>query len=951
MSLDSKIPTANVVVSLINKPISDIINFTKNPKRDPAANSYLFKIVNDNIVKFVHEFNFQDSGGQDIGSTITLEIVDPEVAFETTLFGFSAELPFTDKQLKLYAQQATDELAFRRKLKTFLDKYNDFDLGPVDAYPLASLETHIPTNRIPGVVIENGVAYLKNDATFSTTQKIPSEDTIRSYGQIDDADNVKIYIPEYPEDNDSFYQKLKTGMVNSLKITDLEARDIAKRIYDSAKNSQLYKLPDTRVITPQDPRRDFTLEVDQTFSEKSLSSLYEDLGLNNLDSVTAPQPYFYFYYGLGDNPAAWTGPVMAQFTSAKYDYSFGSERKSISLTFTTGYNWAAFSKLSLDNRGFKTVIDPRYRLAAIFELDKDGTLGSKKNTIHTIIKEVISDYLRACTDKNMNVEVILPDLDKIINTGIGGAIKERTITGSDETAKGLLRAYQLSKVLNDMGFSTAIVPAYKQSISSKFIDRRRIPEDPITEDNIGLPVDVKAKNTIKNLAGYSQEHLLADYQSHKIKNFGLLIGIGKTGAETFGDPLRKILAGINNKLVGISTELSVIEDPAFIQKYKEYLDDTKIPNNINTAYPLIVFGDSYTVENYFYGKKYYEDLKLFELKGGEVISTGKLTDEQAAKKEIENSRGKDQFLTDLDSRKFSKHYRQAIAAPYFLKTTSLPGFESFTTFPSEEYELEEDTKTNLKIAKIPLFKAGVKESNILDMKMMFDDYYTVALSKLWTERESVNIVINSNPPESTSTTLPESFDEKLIPRLIDQIKYFRLHKEKIDEDLIEIDFKTVLDEAGKSERFQTLKDTEEGNQEIVNLIVHLASKIKEDNQLSKVQNISVKIPTAGGPNPYLAYFNLFSDLVNNVIHGYVRTVPFYFLTGTKNSMPPVFLITEEPTLPPYHKKGFVSRVFNGYYRVFGFRHTITTSDLYSEFNLIKDIKLEMPSIFSYKKKT
>ena len=154
----------------------------------------------------------------------------------------------------------------------------------------------------------------------------------------------------------------------------------------------------TEIVGPSDPRFIRGVEI---IKELSFSSVFSDLNLNIdlKDASVLPTPYFYFYYGIGDNPNQWSGPIASQLVNARYNYSVDNGKKSIDMEFATTYNFPAFSKLSLDKRGFLTSIAPKFRGAQIFEASpgKAATLVKYRTKyLHSVVTGVIKDYIKTC---------------------------------------------------------------------------------------------------------------------------------------------------------------------------------------------------------------------------------------------------------------------------------------------------------------------------------------------------------------------------------------------------------------------------------------------------------------------------------------------------------------------------------------------------------------------------
>lgn len=988
----TKIQTANVVVALGNVPLPDVVKFANSISKD--SSNYLFRIISDNIIKFVHEFNFEDS--KDIGSKITLEIVDPEVAFETRLFGNTAQLPFSSQQLKEFANLRKNELDKRRKIKKILEKQEEFltqnntydgfilgDTGKVD-------EAGSPIFQSEGRLISYGEIVGGGDLTswgdapnYSLINANPdslfgstaAEVEFLAMGGSPNGQKIRVAAPT--AENSPFFKKLKdTGLVLQLDagLSEDEANEIISKLYQEAKKSGLYKTEETGVLKIKNTANNdffktltekYYAEGKEIFDTSSLDSLYPSLGLDGLENENPPLPYFYFYYGLGANEANWTGPICAQFTKATYDYSFSNDKKTVTLTFTTTYDFPAFSQLSLEDRGYMTRVDPVYRLLTKLT-PSNPTLFfglnnlARDNTFHHILNKVIVDYIQACTNNIVNVEVLLPDLNKIFNIELPTIINALQSEGGSDLSdserrkqSSILKAHQYIKVLSDMGFSTGLIfeDSYEQIYANNpFINQ--VPYATWQDLNRGSIIpNSPLANAVRNFGGYAQEGFLETFTEKKPSTeVGVTVGIGKSINESYAAPLKRIIDGINNKLKGLSMTFELIDDSQLVNKIIEYRRSKNIPvDNLSPDKPLIIFGDDHLIQQYFYGKKYYEDLELFSEQSRTEWS-GNLTIEQSLSKYVSTNKNKDTYLTPFDLKKYDAEYRRLVAAPYFLKTNNITNYENFYSYPKDEYQLDETTRVNINKAKIPLFKAGVKESNILDLKLNFNDFFTVALSKLWVQKDGLNVVINSNPSNPVDRKLLNSFDAKLIKNIENQIKTENIDAQGQLKSDVQIDLSKVINMAGQDPKFAPIKDTDEGRDALMNLLIHVSKNISATQKDPTKQKISVSVSNYTGHNAYLAYLNLFSEIVNSTINGYVRTLPIFFLTGTKTSMPPILLITEEPNLPPYNKKSFVSRTFNGFYNIYGFRHTVSSDDVHSEFFIMKDIRLELPEIFNYTKK-
>ena len=69
----------NVIVSNEPKSVEEIISIVKSGNRILKEDLLLFSNLNDNIISFEHQYNFNEKGNK--GSLIKLEIIDPEKVF------------------------------------------------------------------------------------------------------------------------------------------------------------------------------------------------------------------------------------------------------------------------------------------------------------------------------------------------------------------------------------------------------------------------------------------------------------------------------------------------------------------------------------------------------------------------------------------------------------------------------------------------------------------------------------------------------------------------------------------------------------------------------------------------------------------------------------------------------------------------------------------------------
>jgi len=890
MSNPQKVP--NIVVSLLNRPKEQAIAYVN--AGDKNSSEYMFRLANDNIVSFSHSYNFDKGDGDNIGNLITLELVDPENVFEYSIFSNYDLLTKNQKQI---AEMRKDSISELNRLIRIRD-------------------------ALKGLITPSNID--KQFNTYNLRQVTPPG-TNKLFPKYEKVENIQ-EVAETTFFNE-LENKIETAILNSAD-TQLNSKEYAKVIVETIRKQNTVKFVFDQKEFTGNPQNNY-LSTSASVTSGTIDTLLTDLNLDNLEQKLqiTPTPYFYFYYGLNDNPNEWTGPVAAQFTDAKYNYSYESGRKSITMSFTTTFDWPAFSKLALDVRGFTTTVPPVYRSLGTASINTGftanyGSLTSSLNfdKLNTVLIETISDYIKKITSNNTQVLVILPDLDKIIQSSFKNYIDALKLDGTPFT-NFAYKADAYARLLEDLGFSAN----YFENIHNI---------------KTGAIIDTNPKIN-KNYRGYAQGNLIDAGSYSKSEDLILGVGIVKDITQSFRDPLQKIMVGIKNKTSIIDPAFEVIDDLQFVDAFVKHL------NGVNSTYknvfqsdkPIVIFGDRYLIEKYLYGKKFYI------LNG--IVQEGRTTTEAkdpnqpladfnsyVARAVAENS-GDDLLSQDMKSI-FNDDYIKNIASKYFLKVETCQKVNSsLYTSPTDVLALPNVTES-LKVARIPIFKSGVKESNVLNIDLNFNDFYFVALKSVWSQSEILNLVSNDSPntPSVNKNDL-DSFTEAELNKIREQAKLISIAKNK-DLDIVEL-FQ-FIDTDSEFSTFKKQTDVEKGEQ--LQLLLKI---IQQENQ-----SLKIIVGSHENINSYLTMLSLFSTLVNRAYQGVVKTLPFFHISGTALSTPPILLLLEEVNTPPYTSKGFITRALNGLYQIRGFKHTISTEDICSEFYIVKSIQLDMPISFGGK---
>jgi len=920
MSYSQKIDVPNVVVSFINRPLTDAIQFIKSGARENSG--YLFRIPNDNIIKFTHSFNFNKSEGDDIGAKITLETIDPEGVFESTLFGNSGELPFSDSTLKKLRDDAYADILKRVQLREKLEK---FDFSSIQFFPEKQ---------------DSLVRTVSEDSTYYTLK----------LGKVSLGNDLQSYLGD-KELADSIIKKLEDKKIYK-RITTKEKETPSDNSVD------LEKLNSIRLLSRQNPlfvnNAPFQ-GVIETLSEKSLSSVYSDLNLNVdlKDASALPTPYFYFYYGLKDDPNQWTGPVAAQMTNARYNYAAENGKKSIELEFATTFNFPAFSKLALDKRGFLSTLKTPIRLCQV--INPETTTGNytldttriATQGLQLCVKNVITDYIRSCTTQDINVIILLPDIEKIISEiAINYFSTYETSTVNPNPFKlNALKTDAYIMMYKDMGFS---VSRLNIGDIESFNTANNINE-------LGAPLKLK-DTTIGNYSVGNGSDALSFYQNTKEikRNNSIFVGLSlkKDLSESFKKPLERLISGMSNKISPNQICLEIIDNLEFVKEFKQYCSNTNglttYAKTINEKMPIVVFGDKYLVEKYLYGKKYYELENILERRERTLSKnvTDGLSYEDRLLKYASEAKTANSYLHSFDNLIFSDKYIINLASKWFLKRQNVAATNNFSTFPYGDYALKNDKRLNLKNASIPIFKSGVTESNVLNIDLNLNDYYFAMLRSVWQSKDTLNLIHNSNGPQIKQDQLNSFITSGSLDDL--KLKVGIANTSIPAPDSLELGqvFKVLLEDS----KFLSLSEKEKESG-INDIVMFLAQQLEQQRNtpstpaaLQSSGKIKIIVGSHENVNPYLQYLTMFSKVVNNAFLGYVKTLPIFYLSGPANSLPPIILLLEETNVPPYDRKNFITRSFNGMWSILGYKHTISNDELSSEFWIVKDIRLEIPLV-------
>ena len=247
--------------------------------------------------------------------------------------------------------------------------------------------------------------------------------------------------------------------------------------------------------------------------------------------------------------------------------------------------------------------------------------------------------------------------------------------------------------------------------------------------------------------------------------------------------------------------------------------------------------------------------------------------------------------------------------------------DSFLQFASSK---EEDDKIKEMFTKvgIPVFRSGVKKSNITNLQLdMNPHYFTTLLMSYGYDQTKLG------PTNATSPQAPALFglnggDVKGVARA-----FARLKNQAILPFVLDPDKKLEIAKNASANLAQALK----------NIFVIMNKK-----------GPVIKYDTETGGTPAQLTEDLLARLMSLFMRGGIRTLPLFSLAGWKAINRPVYLLVKENRLKNFSNgffkendevlkrfKPVLSQLYSGFWTIFGFRHVITSTDCYSEFTIIK----------------
>ena len=245
-------------------------------------------------------------------------------------------------------------------------------------------------------------------------------------------------------------------------------------------------------------------------------------------------------------------------------------------------------------------------------------------------------------------------------------------------------------------------------------------------------------------------------------------------------------------------------------------------------------------------------------------------------------------------------------------------------------------------AGLPIFRSGKKNSNILSMKADLKPYYFAGLfTNFLAERGSAltagsgKLVSSKNIKEKNIDTVQKedstaSEDQKIV-------EMFQSINPATKEALNALNSIT-------EQEFGFKISSEEDYRDFLNLMMQITAGDSTSVPGNEGNPITTVIPSTGGRSAFLAVKDMVDHISQQTIQATIKTLPFFKLSGIQSLARPVIMdireiqVASTPYSDNYNESqgnAFSTRIYSGFWNLFGFRHFISNKECFSEFTLYK----------------
>lgn len=562
----------------------------------------------------------------------------------------------------------------------------------------------------------------------------------------------------------------------------------------------------------------------------------------------------YFYYGVGSDPKDWAGPILGYLDPMRIVYgTFSSGRR----TFILEY-WPVVPTYKAVGTLAQKTTNTSFIQIPVFSFSSGGGASPGVATpigkFHENIEKLFINFAKSIYTADSEVLPLFPDFDQILDKA-----KSILITAANNSVP--------SEYAQKKWTSSELQTMYREAL--QLLGFTVITSQEALTDNIGDKDPSIGDGTVHGTYGgpANRQNLEQAKQKADSSKTVMYISLTKDSSESYEERLKRFFQNITRMYdspggpyLGIENNLNFVKSLATINK----------PNvKISGQKPVVVIGDAKLVFNFLHSG--------------------------SAKKEssLRNS------LNPADNSAYSKGFMKSSIDKNKLDVTN-------TIFDDK----------NSKDSSIPIFKIGVGDPNVLDIKMDLNIYLYYALTNIWNNNANVlnsthNKVGTGNSPllKSPNTGIPtamQSVFQKVITFLQSSI-----------EDIFNLPPSTLSSDITKF--YSSLQ------------------KIISNNPAIPTKNImSSQTPWFLSTNKQISFASLVGlELQKATYDGTIKTPPFFKFNSPDLMAQGCYLIYEDPVFTANEKGSDLAKVFTGKYYVRAFRHTITPTGAFSEFTLLK----------------
>lgn len=662
-------------------------------------------------------------------------------------------------------------------------------------------------------------------------------------------------------------------------------------------------------------------------------SEFQKRGFNvNTSGVnTTLSNFFWVSYGIGSEYDNWCPPALYSLNGASLEINEGVRH--ITLELIPNINSTLDSAVTIGVSQYPRVINANSR--PIFE-DFYPAIINKQDKIptvdlHGVIKDVFKTYLsKVLQIPRSNVFIVLPNLNvllsKFVNSELdaldknGGKISPLSplYTNSPLAAilSNLSQAY--FNVFTKMGFEIAM-PNVKPE---------HLPHNIVEFPGAGF-VDVQAMRYLGALREFFNAPKLfkqdspvvvpllsdQDIQAH-YPTLGARLNLYSTPNEgnfnyhtggvedySYGKVIDRIQTGfqaVTNGQIRLSFHL---------QSDLKILNFWRTQFGIETDKAVAVFGDFNTINDFLYG-----GVNLF-------------TSKNLNNPDIEKLIYKDPPNVTLEQRIFSMNYNYDIRSLFsrlnnrnkekFGSTTIFYSFPDEFAFDDLGEFLDSDTRASIESKEIPLFTVGIKNSNVLDLKVDNNIFYYTALAITYQSSQNSSYAIlnkiNTNIYDTVKLNILRSEVEKYLANhtQVNKVSLQKLIKET------SFDFGIEILEA----------------HDLVNYLISHSNVIRKSKVIFETE-----LDSRYGSNPLLTNLMMLRQAFESFTPVTVKTLPAFHLSnyGIILSKQAVLLISQPQFVGVKQKSIIPNTVLSGLYIIMGYNHIISDGEVSSEFYLVRN---------------